>query len=175
MEFICGLAEKLSSCNMLNVNASKLLEECALYSAKEGFYEKPFLWNNVSAISPIAWWNGYCSRQELHKIACRILRLPAASAAVERSFSCYSNVHTAKQNRLSNERAAKVVYVSQNVNLCSESPASRGNPVNQHVSESDDAMASFTTADSHASCSTQRDEVIEIDSCDNCDSCDSYD
>ena len=103
------------------------------------------------------------------------MRLPATSAAVEQSFSCYSYVHTAKRNRLSNERAAKVVYVSQNVNLCSESPASQGNPVNQHVSESDDAMAPFTTADSHASCSTQGDEVIEIDSCDNCDSCDSYD
>ena len=82
MEFICELAEKLSCCNMLNASTSKLPEECALYSAKEGFYEKMFLWKNVSAISPIAWWNGYCGRQELNKIACKILRLPATSAAV---------------------------------------------------------------------------------------------
>ena len=106
MEFVCELAEKLPSCKLLDVNASKISEECALYSAKEGFFEKVFLWKSVSAISPIAWWNGYCGRKELNKIACKILRLPATSAAVERSFSCNSNVHTAKRNRLSNERAA---------------------------------------------------------------------
>ena len=54
MEFVCELAEKLSSCKMLNMSASKISEECALYSAKEGFFEKVFLWKNVSAISPIA-------------------------------------------------------------------------------------------------------------------------
>ena len=123
MEFVCELAEKLSSCEMLYVSTLKLSEECALFSAKEGFFEKMFLWKNVSAISRIAWWNGYCGRKELNKIACKILRLPATSAAVKRSFSCYSNVHTAKRNRLSNERVAKVVFVSQNINLDSESYA----------------------------------------------------
>ena len=57
MEFVCELAEKLSSCKMLDVRASKFFEECALYSAKEGFSEKVLLWKSVSAISPIAWWN----------------------------------------------------------------------------------------------------------------------
>ena len=84
---------------------------------------------NVSTISPIAWRNGYCGRKELNKLACKILRLPATSAAVERSFSCYSNVHTAKRNRLSNERAAKVVFISQNINLDSESYACCERPV----------------------------------------------
>ena len=97
---------------MLDVSPSKISEECALYSAKEGFFEKVFLWKNVFVISPIAWWNGYCGRKEPNKIACKILRLPATSAAVERSFICYSNVHTAKRNRLFNKRAAKVVFVS---------------------------------------------------------------
>ena len=102
MEFVCELAKKLSSCKILHVSASKIFEECALYSAKEGFFEKVFLLKNVSAISPIAWWHGYCGRKELNKIACKILRLPATSAAVKQSFGCYSNVHTAKRNRLSN-------------------------------------------------------------------------
>ena len=96
---------------MLDVSALKLSEECALYSAKEGFFEKVFLWKNVSAISRIAWWNGYCGRRELNKIACKILRLPATSAAIKPSFSCYSNVHTAKRNRLSNERVAKYAWI----------------------------------------------------------------
>ena len=54
LEFVCELAEKLSSCKMLDVSASKISEECALYSAKQGFFENVFLWKNVSAISPIA-------------------------------------------------------------------------------------------------------------------------
>ena len=118
---------------MLDVSACKISEECALYSAKEEFFEKVFLWKSISAIFPIAWWNGYCGRKELNKIVCKILRLPATSAAVERSLSCFPNVHTAKQNRLSNERAAKVVFVSQNINLDCESYACcEGQLLTQH-------------------------------------------
>ena len=85
MEIVCELAEKLSFCKILDVSASKISEECALYSAKEeGFFEKVFLGKNVSAISPIAWWNGYCGRKELNKLACKILRLPATSVAMKR-------------------------------------------------------------------------------------------
>ena len=117
MEFVSELAEKLSSCKMLDVSASKIAEECALYSAIERFFEKVFLWTNVSAIFPNAWWNGYCGRKKTNEIARKILRLSATSAAVEQSFSCYSNVHTAKRNKPSNERAAKVVFISQNINF----------------------------------------------------------
>ena len=98
----------------------------------------------------------YCGRKELNKIAGKILRLPTTSAAVERSFSCYSNVHTAKRNRLSNERAAKVVFVSQNLNLDSESYACCEKPVLDTASPGSYASCSFHSAD----------KVIEIDSCD---------
>ena len=162
MKFVCELAEKLSSCKTLDVSASKLFEECALHSAKKGFFEKVYLWTNVSANSPIAWWNGYCGRKELNKIACKILRLPATSAAVERSFSCYSNVHTAIRNRLSNERAEKLVFVSQNINLDGEGYACCERPVLDTVSTGSYASCNFHSVD----------EVIEIDSCD-CSS-DSY-
>ena len=53
IEFVCELAEKLSSCKMLDVSVFKICQECGLYSAKEGFFEKLFLWKNVSAISPL--------------------------------------------------------------------------------------------------------------------------
>ena len=162
MAFVCELAEKLSSCKILDVSESKISEECAFYSAKEGFFEKVFLWKNVSVISPIVQWNGYCGRKELNKIACKILRLPATSAAVERSFSCYSNVHTAKRNRLSNERPAKVVFVSQNTNLDGESYTCCERPVLDTASLDSCASCSFHSAD----------KVIEIDSC-HCSS-DSY-
>ena len=66
------------------MSASKISKECLLYSAKEGFFEKVVLCKNVFAIFQNAWLNGYCGRKELNKIACKILRLPASSAAVKR-------------------------------------------------------------------------------------------
>ena len=42
MKFVCELAEKLSSCKMLDVSAFKISEERALYSAKEEFFEEVF-------------------------------------------------------------------------------------------------------------------------------------
>ena len=158
-EFVCELEEKLSSYKMFDVSAYKISEESALYSAKQGFFKKVFFWPNVSAISPIAWWNEYCGRKELNKIACKFLRLLATSAAV---FSCYSNVHTGKGNSLSNERAAKVVFVFQNINLDSESYTCCERPVFNSASPGSYGSCSFRSADS----------VIEIDSCDS--SSDSY-
>ena len=74
----------------------------------------PILWQNIANISPVSWWNGYCTNQELSKIAGRLLKLPSI-AAVERSFSCYSNIHAAKRNRLTNYRASKLAFVFQNI------------------------------------------------------------
>jgi len=69
----------------------------------------------VAKICPTAWWKGFCSNQELSKIASKILNLPSTTAAVERFFSTYGIIHTAKRNKLSNERAAKLVFISQNI------------------------------------------------------------
>ena len=115
MEFICGLAETFSSCELLTADSSKVYQDCVLYAAKDGFYAMPFLWKNIANICPVSWWNSYCTNQELSKIAGRLLKLLLTTAAVERSFSCYSNIHTAKRNRLTNDRESKLVFVSQNI------------------------------------------------------------
>ena len=94
IEFICKFTENLAFCG-LNVNEDKVQENLALFSAKEGFFGKVFLWKNVEKIRPTAWWKGFCSNQELSKIASKILSLPSTTAAVERSFSTYGNIHTA--------------------------------------------------------------------------------
>ena len=43
--------------------------------------------------------------------------LPPTSAAVERSFSRQSWVHNQKWNRLTNDRASKLVFISHNLEL----------------------------------------------------------
>ena len=115
IEFICSNAETFSSCVLLTVDSSKVHQDCVLYSAKHGFYAMPLLWKNIANISPVSWWNGYCTNQELSKIAGRLLKLPSTTAAVEQSFSCYTNIHSTKRNRLTNDRASKLVSVSQNI------------------------------------------------------------
>ena len=115
IEFICGLAETFSSCELLTVDSLKVHQNCVLYSVKDGFYAMPFLWKNIANVSPVFCWNGYSTNQELSKIAGRLLKLPSTTAGVQRSFSCYSNIHTAKRNRLTNDRASKLVFVSQNI------------------------------------------------------------
>ena len=44
---------------------------------------------------------------------------PPTSAACERSFSTYGNIHMAKRNRLTTARAGKLVLISQNMKLSS--------------------------------------------------------
>ena len=115
IEFLCGLAKTFSSFELLTVDSSKVHQDCVPYSAKDGFYALPFLWKNIANISPVSWWNRYCTNQELSKIADRLLKLPSTTAAVERSFSCYSNIYTAKRNRLTIDKASKLVFVFQNI------------------------------------------------------------
>lgn len=102
---------------MPGIDESAVLIDLANYRAKSEFFSKTFLWESVSKITPTAWWKGFCSSTELCKLASRFLELPATSAACERSFSTYGGVHTKKRNRLTNERAAKIVYISHNLKL----------------------------------------------------------
>lgn len=115
MEVIQQIAE-----NIPGINQHKVLGEVAAFRAKENRFRKPFIWASVEQMSPTSWWNGICCDTELSKVAAGVLNLPPTSASVERSFSRHSNIHSAKRNRLTNERAAKLVYISHNLALGSE-------------------------------------------------------
>ena len=54
IEFICKSAENLAFCG-LYINQDKVQENLAVFSAREGFFSKLFLWKNVDKISPTAW------------------------------------------------------------------------------------------------------------------------
>ena len=154
VEFICKLAETFAFCD-LSIDDDKIQENLALYTAREGFYSKSFLWKNVEKISPTAWWKGFCSTQELSKIACKLLNLPSTTASVERSFSTYANIHTAKRNKLSNDKAKKLVFISQNIKYATK--AELPNP----APSTNQAHASTSIAfDS----TTYPEEVIEVGS-----------
>lgn len=87
------------------------------YRTHEGLWSKQFIWSlEIENVSPSTWWNGICGSSKLSKIASAILSLPSSSAATDRSFSTYSLIHTKKRNKLTNERAGKLLYIHQNQN-----------------------------------------------------------
>jgi len=124
MEYICHLSQQFDS-----TDEEEVLQDLANYRSKDGLWRKDIIWKRAQKVSPSTWWKGICSsRRHLSCIASRILQLPATSAAVERSFSTYGNIHSAKRNRLTVERAGKLVYVSHNLRLidCSSDSTKAG-------------------------------------------------
>lgn len=115
MEIIYNAAIK-----MPEVDANTVLTDLANYRSKSILFSKKFLWQAVSSISPVAWWKGFCTSTELAKVAVRFLELPTTSAACERTFSTYGGMHNTKRNRLTNDRAGKLVYIAQNLKLLKE-------------------------------------------------------
>lgn len=76
-----------------------------------------YFWSAVQKTSPSTWWNGICSSTQLSRVASNILQLPPSSASVERSFSRHALVHSARRNRLTTDKAAKLVFIGQNLAL----------------------------------------------------------
>lgn len=66
----------------------------------------------MEKVTPLTWWNSFCSSTNLCVIANKVLSVPATSAATERSFSTFSNIHTKKRNRLTTSNASKITFVA---------------------------------------------------------------
>lgn len=117
IEFISSLSARMS------LYIPDILSELAMYRTCEGFWSKKFIWDSLqkqsdgSQIGLLTWWKGICCSSKLSQIAIAILSCPPTSASTERSFSTYGLIHTAKRNRLTNERAAKLVYIKHNLKL----------------------------------------------------------
>lgn len=100
-----------------NVDETQIIAELADYRSKSNLFSKPFVWSAVHKTSPSSWWNGICCSTQLSHVASNILQLPPSSASVERSFSRHALVHSARRNRLTTDRAAKLVFIGQNLAL----------------------------------------------------------
>lgn len=108
MEFIYDLA------NFLNLDC---LVDLAQYKGRDGLWGKEFTWKAADNVDAVLWWKGICGSSPLSKVALRILTAPCTSAATERSFSTHGFIHSAKRNRLTTERAAKISFLAYNWNL----------------------------------------------------------
>ncbi|KAF2888256.1 hypothetical protein ILUMI_17917, partial [Ignelater luminosus] len=116
LQYIHSLARHLS-----NVDENKVLENLADFRSNSGFWEMQFVQDSAinPNISPVTFWKGICTESPLRFVAEAVLTMPATSAATERSFSSYGNIHTKKRNRLSVKRAGMLTYVNHNLKLFS--------------------------------------------------------
>ena len=94
--------------------------ELTNYLAKTDIWDLTYVWETAKKVECITWWKGICCKTKLKDLAIVLLGLPASSAATERSFSTYSFLHCKKRNRLTTERAGKLLYISHNLKLLRE-------------------------------------------------------
>lgn len=111
-EVIMKLAELIDT-----ETSSDVFLELSQYKSQEGLWNKQFINDMATKLEPAAWWNNFFGQTKLGQIANKILTVPSTSAAVERSFSTFGNIHTTKRNKLTTDRAGKLSYVSHNWRL----------------------------------------------------------
>ena len=68
-------------------------------------------------MSPLIWWRSLRGTNLLADVSIKILSAPTTSAATERSFKAFSDIHSTKRNRLTTVRAAKIAYLAHNWKL----------------------------------------------------------
>lgn len=117
MEFI---HKKIRETYQEEEEVQSALSQLAHYRCRTDFFGKPFVLDSSVKTDPITWWKGTCFSSKLSIVAQKILVNPPTSAATERSFSSYGQVHSARQNRLNVEKAGKLTYIKHNLKLLSE-------------------------------------------------------
>ncbi|XP_076048233.1 uncharacterized protein LOC143029469 [Oratosquilla oratoria] len=133
-----------------NVDETQVIAELADYRSKSNFFSKPFVWSAVDKTSASSWWNRICCSTQLYSVASNTLQLPPTSASVKQSFSRHALVHSARRNHLTTDRAAKLVFIGQNLALGNMDDAHEYPPHAAHASNPPPPQPS-TSRDSTAS------------------------
>lgn len=82
------------------------------YRARTGSFANVFIWEDAQLVDPLTWWRCHGGNaSELQKLAINILNIPTSSAASERCWSAMGNIHDAGRNRLTDERAEKLLFI----------------------------------------------------------------
>ena len=149
--------------HMPDIDESAVMGELADYRSQQKIFSKSFIWKAIDHTTPTAWWTGLCGSTNISKLAAGVLNLPPTSAAVERSFSKHANIHSLKRNKLTNERAAKLVYIAHNLKLTeSDAFSSQG-----HTSKIVPGSLQHSIKSDTQSSEDNADSEIEISSNDN--------
>lgn len=116
-EAMDGVGFIFDAARKVKLDEQAVMTQLTNYRAKDDMWKKEFVWISCGKVKPLVWWKSFFGHTELMKIAERILTTPLTSAATERTFSTFSNVHTKKRNRLTTERSGKITYIAHNHKL----------------------------------------------------------
>lgn len=116
-EFMDGTGFIFESARKVGLNEEEIMTQFTNYKAKEGIWAKQFVWVSCCNVKPIVWWKTFFGHTALAKMAEKILSAPLTSAATERTFSTFGNIHTKKRNRLTTERSGKITFIAHNHKL----------------------------------------------------------
>ena len=103
----------MGSDKLLNLNAMRQLTE--LCKGRNSLFGNHTVFALAKDTSPVLWWkswgSGFCP--ELTTVAMRVLAQPctASESSAGRVWSAYGRVHTDARNRLTKDRAKKLVKV----------------------------------------------------------------
>ena len=105
----------------------KVMADLAEFRSKTGiFSSESYLWRmRSSKLTVVQWWGLYSGKLSLADIAIGLLNINPTTATTERSFSTFKLIQSAKRNRLTNERAGKLVFLCHNLKLESTVQQSR--------------------------------------------------
>lgn len=123
-----GIEFIFESAKQCGLNQETVMIQLTNYRSKLDIWSKEFVWAGVANVRPTAWWKAFYAHTELGIMAEKILTTPLTSAATERSFSTFSNIHTKKRNRLVTERAGKITFIAHNHKLMHPKPPKGSEP-----------------------------------------------
>ncbi|KAF7247088.1 Zinc finger BED domain-containing protein 4 [Varanus komodoensis] len=106
--------------NIPNIDEITVMTDIAEYRAKEKLWSQDIIWRASENVSPLTWWKGYCNTRQLSRVAIRILSIPPTAASCQKNWKAFNSINAKKRNRLTNERTAKLISVSQNLSLLQE-------------------------------------------------------
>lgn len=106
--------------NDLGLEIGKVMSNVAEYRNSSGFWSRKSVWESAKHINSTVWWSGLCNGQSLNPLASRLLQVPPTSAASERNWSAFGNVHTKLRNRLSTANVEKLVAIRWNLDFFDE-------------------------------------------------------
>lgn len=119
-EAMDGVNFIFESARKFKFDEEAIMTQLTNYRAKADIWSKQFVWVSVKNVKPTVWWKSFFGHTVLGQMAEKILTCPLTSAATERSFKTFGNVHTKKRNRLTTERSGKITFIAHNDKLMRE-------------------------------------------------------
>ncbi|XP_070387761.1 uncharacterized protein [Dermacentor albipictus] len=101
----------------MNLEVGKVYSDVAEYRTNSGIWSRSGMWAPANHMPLSTWWEGICTSKTVMPLARNILQIPPSSAACERNWSDFANIHTLRRNRLRNETVQKLVFVHAHLNI----------------------------------------------------------